>query len=226
MQDCRWGLSIAEQRGRITSLDLLATLLLMQPRICFFFLGCECTLLGHVQLFIPQYPQVLGRAALNPFIPQPVLISGIALIQVQDLALGLVEPHEVHTGPLLKLLQVPLDGILSFWCVNCATHVGVICRLAEGALDPAVCVTDEDFKQYWSQYRPQRDTTCHQSSSEHQAVDHYPLAVTIQPIPHPLDSPPIKSMSLQFGEKDVVGDCVKGLTEVQIDHIHISSLVN
>jgi len=53
---------------------------------------------------------------------------------VQDLALGLVEPHEVHVGPLLQLVQVPLDGILSFWCVIYTTQLGVICKLAEGAL--------------------------------------------------------------------------------------------
>jgi len=44
--------------------------------------------------------------------------------QVQDLALGVVEPHVVHMGPLLKLVQVPLDGILSFlpwFCLQ--THV-------------------------------------------------------------------------------------------------------
>jgi len=100
------------------------------------FLGCECTLVAHVQLFIHQYPQVLlSRVGLDPFIPQPVLIVGVVLTQVQDLALGLVEPHEVHTGPLLKLVQVPLDGIPSFWCVNCTTQLGVICKLAEGALD-------------------------------------------------------------------------------------------
>ncbi|KAF1457511.1 Kelch-like protein 1, partial [Spheniscus mendiculus] len=41
-------------------------------------LGRERTLLAHVQLFIHQYSQVLlGRAALNPFIPQPVVIPGI-----------------------------------------------------------------------------------------------------------------------------------------------------
>jgi len=68
-------------------------------------LGCERTLLAHVQLFIDQYPQVLlGRAALNPFIPQPVLILGVALTQMQDLALGLVEPHEVHTDTLLEVV--------------------------------------------------------------------------------------------------------------------------
>ena len=43
-------------------------------------LGCERTLVAHVQLFIHQYPQVfVGRAALNPFIPQPVLIAEVAL---------------------------------------------------------------------------------------------------------------------------------------------------
>ncbi|KAK4832887.1 hypothetical protein QYF61_026437, partial [Mycteria americana] len=44
---------------------------------------------------------ILPTAALNPFIPQPVLIPGVAPTQVQDFALGLVEPHEVHMGPLL-----------------------------------------------------------------------------------------------------------------------------
>jgi len=36
---------------------------------------------------------------------------GVALTQMQDPALDLVEPHKVHTGPFLKLVQVPLDGI-------------------------------------------------------------------------------------------------------------------
>ncbi|KAK4818846.1 hypothetical protein QYF61_020065, partial [Mycteria americana] len=173
-------------------------------------LGCECTLLAHVQLFIHQHPQVLlRRAALNHIIPQPVLKPRIALNQVQDPALGLVEPHEVHTGPLLQLVQVPLDDILSFWSVNCTTQLGVICKLAEGALDLAVNVIDENTEQHWSQYGPLRHTT---------PVDCYPLDATIQPIPYPLNSPPIKSVSLQFREKDVVGDHVKGFTEVQIDN--------
>ncbi|KAK4826321.1 hypothetical protein QYF61_007406 [Mycteria americana] len=157
-------------------------------------LSCKHTLSAHVQFFIHQYPQVLlHRAALNPFVPQPE----------QDLALGLVEPHEVHIGPLLKLVQVPLDGIPSLRHVNCTTQL--------------------DIKQYWSQYRLPRDTTCHQSPSGHSAID--PLDVTIQPIPHPPKSPSIKSISHQFREKDVVGHHVKGLTEVQIDNIHSSSLV-
>ncbi|KAK4811988.1 LOW QUALITY PROTEIN: hypothetical protein QYF61_022984 [Mycteria americana] len=141
-------------------------LLLMQPRIQLAFWGCERTLLAHVQLFIHQYCQaLLRRAALNPFIPQPLLIPWIAL--TQEPALGLVEPHEVHTGPLLKLVQVPLDGIPSLRYVNHTTQLGVVCKLAKGALDPTVYVIDEDTKQYWSQYRALRDTTCHRSLSGH-----------------------------------------------------------
>lgn len=51
------------------------------------FLGCKHTLLGHVQFFVHQYPQVyLCRAALNPFICQSGLMLGIALFQVQEVA--------------------------------------------------------------------------------------------------------------------------------------------
>ena len=93
-------------------------------------------------------------------------VLGIAPTQVQDLALGLVEPPEVHMGPLLQLIQVPLDGIPS-WCVSCTTQLGVICNLAEGALNPTVYVTDENIKQYWSQYGPLMHTTCYRSPSGH-----------------------------------------------------------
>ena len=62
---------------------------------------------------------------------------------------------------LLKLVQVPLNGILSLRRVNHTTQLGVTCKLAEGALNPTVYVIDEDIKQYWSQYRSLRDTTRH-----------------------------------------------------------------
>ncbi|KAK4832910.1 hypothetical protein QYF61_026553 [Mycteria americana] len=108
-------------------------------------LGCECTLLAYVHLFIHQYPQVLfRRAALNHIIPQP------------DPALGLVEPHEVQ-----QLVQVPLDDIPSFWRVSCTTQLGVVCKLAEGALSLAVNVIEDNIEQHWSQYGPLRDTTHH-----------------------------------------------------------------
>jgi len=46
-------------------------------------------------------------------------------------------------GPLLELVQMPLDGIPSLRRVDCTTQLGVICKLAEGAPDLAVYVTDE-----------------------------------------------------------------------------------
>ena len=99
-------------------------------------LGCKHTLVTCVQLCIHQYPQVLlSRVALNPFIPQPVLIAGVAPTQMQDLGPGLVEPREADTDQPLHVFQVPLDGILSFWLVNCITQLGAISRLAEGALN-------------------------------------------------------------------------------------------
>jgi len=105
-------------------------------------LGCEPTLTAHLQLFTHQYPQVLlSRDALNAFIAQPILVLGVTPNQLQDPALGLVEPSEVHTGPLLELVQVPLDDILSLGQVKCTTQLGVICKLAEGALNPTVYVT-------------------------------------------------------------------------------------
>jgi len=74
-----------------------------------YFLACKPTLLAHVQFFTYQYP-----VALNPFVPQSVLILAIAPTHVQGLTLGLVELHEVHKGQLLKPVKVSLDGIPSF----------------------------------------------------------------------------------------------------------------
>ena len=55
---------------------------------------------------------------------------------MQYLALGLAELHEVHTGPPLKSVKVRLDGILSLRRVDHTTQLGVVSKLAEGALNP------------------------------------------------------------------------------------------
>ncbi|GAB0179538.1 cAMP-dependent protein kinase inhibitor alpha [Grus japonensis] len=46
------------------------------------------------------------------------------------------------------------------------------------------------------------------------------LNVAIQPISYPPNSPPIKPISLQFGDEDIVWDHVKDLTHVKVDDIH------
>ncbi|PKU40136.1 hypothetical protein llap_9559 [Limosa lapponica baueri] len=126
------------------------------------FLGCKHTVSAHVQLFIHQYSQVLLiMAALSPLIPQPVLIPEVTPTHMQQLALDLVEPHEINMSPLYEFFQVPLDGIPSLQCVNCIAQLGVVYKLAESAIDPTDYDIDEDIKQYWSQYGPVRDTTQH-----------------------------------------------------------------
>ena len=111
-------------------------------------------------------------------------------------------------GSVVKPVQVPLDGILSFCCINCTTQLGVVCKLAEGELNPTVYVTDKDVEEHWSQNRPLGDTTHCQPLLGHKATDHSPLAAAIQPIPYPLYSLPFRSVSLQFRDKDAVWDRV------------------
>jgi len=138
---------------------------------------------------------------------------------MQNLALLFVEPHYLHRGPPFVLIKVPLDGILYFCYLNRPNQLGVISKLAEGALNPIIYVIDQDVKEYWTQDRPLGDTTSYQNSSGHKAIDHNPLTVTIQPIPYPPNSPPVKSTFLQFSDKDVVRDHIKSLAETQADYI-------
>ncbi|PKU45108.1 hypothetical protein llap_4594 [Limosa lapponica baueri] len=161
-------------------------------------LGCKPTLLAHIELLIYQHPQVLLlRAALNPFSLQHVCVFGIASTHMQDFVLALVEFHEVRTGPPLKPVKVPLDGTSSLQCVDCSTQLGVICKLAAGALNLTVHVADREVKQYRFNYCPLRNYSHHWSPLGHQAIDHNSLSVTVQSIPYPLSGPSTKSKSLK-----------------------------
>ncbi|KAK4810966.1 hypothetical protein QYF61_014438 [Mycteria americana] len=69
-------------------------------------LGHLGTLLAHIQLAVNQHPQVLFcQAAFQPLFPKPVALHGVVVAQVQDLALGLVEPHTIDLGPLIQPVQ-------------------------------------------------------------------------------------------------------------------------
>ena len=67
------------------------------------------------------------------------------MIQVQDLTFGFAQFNKVLLGPLFKPIQVSLDGIASLGHDDCTTQLG---KLAEGAADPTVNVTDEDIKEH------------------------------------------------------------------------------
>ena len=60
----------------------------------------------------------------------------------------------------------------------------------------------------------------------HWVIDHHFLDIVLTWVPHPLNGTPIKFISFQFREKDVMGNYVKSLTEVQIDDISGSSPVH
>ena len=127
------------------------------------YLGCEHTLWADVQLFIYQYSQsLLGRAALNPFIPHPVLTLGVALTHAQDSALDLAEPHEPCTGLLLGLVWVPLIGILSVRHVDRATLLVLV--TATGAQNCLILPTLELLRDLVLISRERRKTILHSSS--------------------------------------------------------------
>ncbi|PKU46206.1 hypothetical protein llap_3480 [Limosa lapponica baueri] len=162
-------------------------LLLMRRRMWlpFWALSAHCWVM--LSFSSTNTPQVLLlRAALNPFSAQPVFVLGITLTRMQDLTFGLVEFYEVGMRTDLKPVQVPLDGLPSFQCINSTTQLGVTSNLAKGALNPTIHVANKDVKQRWSQYRPLRSATHHCSPLGHRSIDHNKLSATIQPIPYPL----------------------------------------
>ncbi|KAK4825372.1 hypothetical protein QYF61_027125 [Mycteria americana] len=103
------------------------------------FLGHLGTLLAHIQAAVNQHPQVLlCQAAFQPLFPKPVALHGVAVAQVQDLALGLVEPHTIDLGPSIQPVQVPLQSLPPLQQINTPTQLGVVCKLTESTLDPFV----------------------------------------------------------------------------------------
>ncbi|KAK4819252.1 hypothetical protein QYF61_000463 [Mycteria americana] len=67
------------------------------------FLGHLGTLLAHIQPAVDQHTQVLlCWAAFQPLFPKPVALHGVAVAQVQDPALGRVEPHTIGPSPSIQ----------------------------------------------------------------------------------------------------------------------------
>ena len=54
-------------------------------------------------------------------------------------------------GLLLQPVQVPLDGFPPLQCIDCIAQLGVICKVAEGALSATVCVNAGDVEEHQSQ---------------------------------------------------------------------------
>jgi len=109
----------------------------------------------------------------------------------------------------------------------CQLHHSAWCRYTQYLLKVhsfSVCVIDKVAEEYRSQDEALRDTTHEGPAPGHRAIDHNALAVAMQPIIYPLNSPPFKSTSLQFRDKNVVGDRI--LAQVQVDDTIFLSFVH
>ncbi|KAK4813151.1 LOW QUALITY PROTEIN: hypothetical protein QYF61_013116 [Mycteria americana] len=178
-------------------------------------LGPLGTLLAHVQPAVNQHPQVLFcLAAFQPLFPKPVALHGVAVAQVQDLALGLVKPHTTDLGPSIQPVQVPLQSLPTLQQINTPAQLGVICKLTEGALNPFVQILHKDIKQTWPQHRALGNTACDQPPTGVNSIHHHSLGQATQPVLYPAKSTPVQAMSSQFLQENAVGNCVKGFTEV------------
>ena len=109
-QYSRWGLARAEQSGRRTSLVLLATLLLMHPRIPLAFLAtrAHCWLMDNLS----STSTSRCKAALQQVCPEPVLVHGVVPPQVQDPAFAFVEHHQVPLCPVCLLWSSAVRSIM------------------------------------------------------------------------------------------------------------------
>jgi len=90
---------------------------------------------AHVLLFMHEYPQLLlSRAVLNPFIPQPVVIAGVALTQMQDPALGVVEPCSFCVLPVRHpaVGKAPVEVCQTGEMCPFQTYSAVDCSLVAG----------------------------------------------------------------------------------------------
>ncbi|KAK4817402.1 hypothetical protein QYF61_013272 [Mycteria americana] len=171
------------------------------------FLGHLGTLLAHTQPAVNQHPQVLlCLAAFQPLFPKPVVLHGVAVAQVQDLALGLVEPHTIHPSPSIQPVQVPLQSLPPLKQINTPTQLDVVCKLTEGALDPFIQIMDKDIKQNWPQHRALGNTACDRPLTGVNSIHHHSLGPAIQPVLYPAKSTPVQAMSSQFLQENAVGD--------------------
>ncbi|KAK4826388.1 hypothetical protein QYF61_008059, partial [Mycteria americana] len=159
------------------------------------FLGHLGTLPAHVQVTVNQHSQVLFcQAAFQPLFPKPVALHGVAVTQVQDLALGLVKPHTVDLGPSIQ----PVQSLPTLKQINTPTQLGVICKLTEGALSSLIQIIDKDIKQNWPQHRALGNTACDRLPTGVNSIHHHSLGPAIQPVLYPAKSTPVQAMSSQF----------------------------
>lgn len=126
-QHSRSSFASAEQRGKITSLDVLA-MLLMHPRSLFAFSVartscCSCPI---------WCPPGLLRPVMSNCFPAGQLVRGVSLTRDRTLLSFMM---------VLSFLQpdkAPLDSSVLLQCAIHSFQLGITCKLGEGALCPSI----------------------------------------------------------------------------------------
>ncbi|KAK4824003.1 hypothetical protein QYF61_009128 [Mycteria americana] len=176
------------------------------------FLGHLGTLPARIQVAVDQHSQVLlCWAAFQPLFPKPVALHGVVVAQVQDFALGLVEPHTIGLGPSIQPVQI----LPMLKQTNTPAQLGVVCKLTEGALNPFIQIIDKDIKQDWPQHQALGNSTCDRPPAGFNSIHHHSLGPAIQPVLYPAKSTLIQALSSQFLQENAVGNSIKGFTKVQ-----------
>ncbi|XP_055576153.1 uncharacterized protein LOC129736772 [Falco cherrug] len=127
----------AEQRGRITSLDLLAMLLLMHPRVLLAALAtrAHCWLVGN--LLSTSTPTSFS-AELPPSRPAPARTGAWGCSSPgADPTLAFAGLHQVPLCPALQPVPVSLNGSAASWCISHSSQLCVTCKRSEGSSVPS-----------------------------------------------------------------------------------------
>lgn len=143
----------------------------------------------------------------------------IFCLQLQDLALLLAELHELPISPFLQPAKVPLDSSITLCSIYHSWESGAVCRLAEGKLQPIIQIISGMLGN-----TDLSGTLLVTGIQLHPATGHHTLDTTVQPLFNPPHCLLIQPTHQQLLCKDLTGDSVKGLTEVQTDNIHCPSL--
>lgn len=105
-----------EYRESITSLYLQAVLCLTQLLMLLTFLfstKAHCWLMASL---VSTSEVIFCHTDFQPINPQPLLLSGINLVQMQNFALTFLEIHEVAASPFL--VQAPPSCNTPIWSIN------------------------------------------------------------------------------------------------------------
>jgi len=89
-------------------------------------------------------------------------LHGVVVTEVQNPALGLVEPNAAGLVPSIQPVQIRLQSLPTLKQIDTTTQLAVICKFSEGAFDPLIQIVDKDIKQNCPQYSAPVNITCDQ----------------------------------------------------------------